>query len=285
MKNNISLRKMFEAFIEDNKDVMYEGLNIDVLSKTVSLTDEHNKGVDFTLENNPIYYKLGNIDVISIFKRTPLKSVGREVDGNPFIYALKGENEWRFEISQADATKYMKRFLAVCNKIKSKYDTIISVPSASWVNKRFMDVIASKVNAKYKRSDYFEKATLEEAWNSIDGEGIRKYAALVNKINSTIEATRILNIIGHGFEMMEKKNKTFFTSKMMDKSVLRFIKSPISSNTSNTAECAELFDDKDVLILDDILASGNTLSFCAQNILETYSPKSVTAVTLLSKKF
>ena len=276
---------MFEAFIEDNKDVMYEGLNIDVLSKTVSLTDEHNKGVDFTLENNPIYYKLGNIDVISIFKRTPLKSVGREVDGNPFIYALKGENEWRFEISQADATKYMKRFLAVCNKIKSKYDTIISVPSASWVNKRFMDVIASKVNAKYKRSDYFEKATLEEAWNSIDGEGIRKYAALVNKINSTIEATRILNIIGHGFEMMEKKNKTFFTSKMMDKSVLRFIKSPISSNTSNTAECAELFDDKDVLILDDILASGNTLSFCAQNILETYSPKSVTAVTLLSKKF
>lgn len=285
MKNDISLRKMFEAFIEDNKDVMYEGLNIDVLSKTVSLTDEHNKGVDFTLENNPIYYKLGNIDVISIFKRTPLKSVGHEVDGNPFIYALKGENGWRFEISQADATKYMKRFLAVCNKIKSKYDTIISVPSASWVNKRFMDVIASKVNAKYKRSDYFEKATLEEAWNSIDGEGIRKYAALVNKINPTIEATRILNIIGHGFEMMEKKNKTFFTSKMMDKSVLKFIKSPISSNTSNTAECAELFDDKNVLILDDILASGNTLSFCAQNILETYSPKSVTAVTLLSKKF
>ena len=42
---------------------------------------------------------------------------------------------------------------------------------------------------------------------------------------------------------------------------------------------------KPVLILDDIIASGTTLSFCAQNVLDTYSPKSVTIVTLLSKKF
>ena len=231
---NTSLRKMFDAFIEDNKDVMYEGLIVNIQKHTVSLTDESNKGVDFRLENNPIYYKLGNIDVISIFKRTPLKAYEREVDGNPFIYALKGENGWKFDISQADATKYMKRFLSVCNKIKSKYDTVISVPSESWVNKRFMDVIASKVNAKYKRSDYFEKATLEVAYNSIDDEKIRSYAKMINPRNPELEVIQIWNRIEMSFGRMEKQHKEFFTSKLIDKDLLKFIKSPISSNTSNT---------------------------------------------------
>ena len=84
---------------------------------------------------------------------------------------------------------------------------------------------------------------------------------------------------------MKKEGKKFFTAKYMPKNVLRFVKEPISTKTQNAAQCAEYFNDKDVLILDDIIASGTTLSFCAQNVLDTYSPKSVTIVTLLSKKF
>ena len=279
------MKTLFELFIEDNQNVMYEGLNINLETRTISLTDEHNKGVDFTLENSPIVYKLNGIDVISVFKRTPLEAYEREVDGNPFIYALKGENHWKFDISEADAFKYMRRFLDVCHKIKNRYDTILSVPTQSWVNARFMDVIAKQVGAKYKISDYFDKCDLDVAYHSIDEKGIREYAKAINKLNPELEAIQILNRIDRCFGRMEKAGKKFFTAKLVDKDLLRFIKNPISTKTQNAAQCAEYFNDKNVLILDDIIASGTTLSFCTQNVLDTYSPKSVTIVTLLSKKF
>lgn len=142
------LYKLFEMFIHDNENVMYEGLIVNKKNHTISLTDEHNKGIDLSLENSPIEYKLNGIDVISIFKRTPLKEYEKDVDGNPFIYALKCEHNWKFDMPETDVIKYMKRFLKVCSKIKNRYDTIITVPSQSWINKRFMDVIAKQVQAK-----------------------------------------------------------------------------------------------------------------------------------------
>lgn len=279
------LQMLFEMFMHDNENVMYEGLVVNNKNRTISLTDEHNKGIDLSLENSPIEYKLNGIDVISIFKRTPLKAYEKDVDGNPFIYALKGERNWKFDMSETDVIKYMKRFLQVCSKIKNRYDTIITVPSQSWINKRFMDVIAEQVKAKYKITDYFDKCDIDVAYNSIDEEEIRKYAKMINPRNPEAEIISIWNKLERCFGRMEKEHKKFFTAKLVDKDLLRFIKNPISTKTSNVGECAEYFNDKDVLILDDILASGTTLSFCAQNILDTYSPKSVTAITLLSKKF
>lgn len=279
-----TLKRLFEEFIQDNVNVMYEGLIVDENSRTISLTYKHSNGIDFSLENIPIEYKLNGIDVISIFKRTPLKTYEREVDENPFIYALKGENHWKFNMPDTDVIKYMKRFLQVCKKIKNKYDTIITVPSQSWINKRFMDVIATQVHAQYKISDYFDKCDVNVAYNSIDNEEIRKYAQMLNPSSPEMEAIQIWNRLDRCFGRMEKSHKKYFTAKFVDKDLLRFIKNPISTKTDNVGECAEYFDDKDVLILDDILASGTTLSFCAQNILDTYTPKSVTAITLLSKK-
>lgn len=282
----VKVYRLFESFIQDNLDVMYEGLVINEIDKTISLTDEHNRGIDMTLENLPIEYKLNGIDVISIFKRTPYISNKRhEPDGNPFIYALKGINNWKFDMPEADVIKYMKRFLNVCKKIKNRYDTIVTVPSQSWLNKRFMDVIAEQVKAKYKICDYFYKSTLDDAWNSIDGKLIRQQAIKDNRNFPEQEAQHIIDVLRDNFSDMADMNLTYFAAKYVNKKYLHCITKPISTNTKNMAECAEYFNDKDVLILDDILASGTTLSHCANNILTTYSPKSVTAITLLSKKF
>ena len=120
-----------------------EGLNIDPISKTVSLTDSNDKGVDFSLINNPVYDTYKGYNVISIFKRTELYDIdNRQRDGNPFIYALKNKNGWKFNITDEEIYKYIRRFLEVCKKIDSKYDTIIITPSSSDINEKFMKVIS-----------------------------------------------------------------------------------------------------------------------------------------------
>ena len=66
-----------------------EGLNININDKTVSLTDTHDKGIDFSLINNPVYDKYKAYNVISIFKITQLTDTNNiKKDVNQFIYIL-----------------------------------------------------------------------------------------------------------------------------------------------------------------------------------------------------
>ena len=139
MKNLVDLIK--ESFI--NTDIneydnyIIEGLNIDPNEKIVSLTDNHNKGLDLSLINNPVYSTYKGYNVISIFKRTKLYDINDvQRDGNPFIYALKNKNGWKFKITDKEIHKYIKRFLEICKKIKSSYDTIIITPSSSDINEK-----------------------------------------------------------------------------------------------------------------------------------------------------
>lgn len=46
---------------------------------------------------------------------------------------------------------------------------------------------------------------------------------------------------------------------------------------------SDMINDKNVLLLDDIVSSGNTVSSCFKNIKQTFNPKSITVLTLLSK--
>lgn len=87
-----NIKSYEEFFMVDTNEPLYivEGININSNDKTISLTDEHDKGVDFPLVNNPVYDKYKDFDVISIFKRSKLvDDTNTERDGNPFIYALK----------------------------------------------------------------------------------------------------------------------------------------------------------------------------------------------------
>ena len=106
------LKESFKkSYTNDFDNYIVEGLNIDVDNKTVSLTDKHNSGIDFSLVNNPVYDKHNRYDVISIFKRTPLTDINNaQRDGNPFIYALKNKNGWKFNITSEEINKYIRRF-------------------------------------------------------------------------------------------------------------------------------------------------------------------------------
>ena len=267
------LKESFEkSYINDLDNYIVEGLNIDVDNKTVSLTDAHNSGIDFSLVNNPVYDKHNGYDVISIFKRTSLTDINNtQRDGNPFIYAIKNKNGWKFNITLEEINKYIRRFLNICKKINNKYDTIIITPSASELNEKFMKAISRQVDANNIINEYFVKLSKEEIIDDdlIDIERIRNdYGNSFNKVMSEIHRS---------FRRM--KGETF-EAKYVKKEYLKYIK---YIETNGDDDIRKYIDDKDILLLDDTISSGETVSQCINGILSNFIPKSITIITLLSK--
>ena len=158
----------------NNQPMIIEGLDIDIYNRTVSLTNKHSKGIDFEIDK-PIYRKINGMNVYSIFKRTKLrdeKNINR--DGNPFIYALKGINKWKFDISDNEIREYCRKFINKCDKLDKIYDTIIIVPSGSDLNKRFMKTLSNIIGTKYNLEDFFHKVEKEYADDSINITQIKK---------------------------------------------------------------------------------------------------------------
>lgn len=239
-----------------------EGLNINVDDKVI----------DFSLINNPVYDKYKEYNVISIFKRTQLTDTNNvQRDGNPFIYALKNKNGWKFKITDEEINKYIRRFLEICKKINSKYDTIIITPSSSNLNEKFMKIISKQVNADKVINEYFIKLSKEEIIDDdlIDKEQIQNdYPNEFNKVIAEIQRS---------FRRMKGR---LFEAKYINKEYLKYIKYISSNNDENLRQ---YIDNKDILLLDDTISSGETISQCINGVLSNFVPKSITIITLLSK--
>lgn len=286
---------LFESFCK-NKEIekdmfIIEGLIIDRPHKKVRLTDEHDKGIDFNNEKYLSYKHRFNgmlIDVISIFKRTDLQVKYEDLDGNPFIYALKNQNnnpnEWRFDITDEEVYRYIRRFLTICKSIDKEYDTIIMVPSSHSINRRFMDVIFKQVKATNKVEDMFYKTRKVDAYNSRDLAAIEKYA--LKKCNHNYMTAMNLEekIIDRIEDCFDSMSGNYFKASQMDKEYIRFIRRIVTPNNKYTLEKAsELIRGKRVLVLDDTLSTGVTISSCVENI-QRYGPSKLQVITLLSKK-
>lgn len=147
-------RNRFSESTDLEDDYVVEGIEI-LPNKIVKLNDS-DRGVDF---EGPIYWKDKGIDIISIFKRTKLKR-DKDLDGNPFIYALKDKYGWKFEVTTQEIKKYLNKFISNCEKLQKTYDTVIMIPSKSKVNEKFMDYLYNILNASNRITDLFHKTKI-----------------------------------------------------------------------------------------------------------------------------
>ena len=255
--------------LEDNYVV--EGIEI-LPNKIVKLNDS-NKGVDF---DGPIYWKDNDIDIISIFKRTKLNYYkgNKDLDGNPFIYALKNKNGWKFEVTQSEIKKYLNKFIDNCEKLQKKYDTIIMIPSKSELNERFMNYLYDILKSKNKITNFFSKTKI----NTDEPESFIDYEKLKRDKKDT---PYIINYIEDFLYDLNETDKEF-EAKNFDKSLLKYLK---FLTRNKNIDYVEAINNKSILILDDVYSSGTTLSQAVEAIKQNYVPKSITVVTLLSKIF
>ncbi len=258
--------------LADSIDFILEGIDeyVDKNNKIVKLTDAHEYGINTSLINNPVYWKTTTgHQGISIFERTNKKR-GRG-DGNPLVYAIKGIKGWKLDISSLDIKKYLRRFLQICNKIKGSYDTIIVTPSTNNLNNRFMEVLSKQIKSKYNINNIFKKAEAEEAQYSV-------YLNDIIKDHGEIRGREIKDVIDEAFEGMG----FYYTAKNIPPEYRKYITKSIEMGISD--DMNEKIEDKDIVILDDTVASGTTLSTSINTLLGSFNPKSITVITLFSPK-
>jgi len=252
---------------------MIEGIDIDDVTKTVSFNSKHEDNVDTSDVINPNTDMIGNIPVISIFKRK--KSETTKSDGNPLISALKGINGWKFKNNTSDIINLLKQFIKISNKIKPIYDTIITVPSNNELNVNFLHRLNKIIKCKYAITDYMHKLTSDDVYeNYIDWEAIKNDHKTVDKMK---------NYFISRFKKMDNVNDGIFSYKYIIPDYRSYIKKTMYSDDESLINYSDMINDKDILILDDTITTGSSVSEVSKVIMNSFAPNSITIITLFSK--
>lgn len=283
---NDRIKEYLSKILEYDYDVkLNEGFDIN--GKKVSYNQNHDDNLDTASVNlREIYsYKIKDPvqdkywDVISFFIRV---SGEHEDDGNPVIYALKKEKNYEL-VDRAKVLKIMAdQFYKIAYNSKllvRHYDTIVVAPTSSWINRDFTEKLLKHVSADKICRDLLEKRTKEDVKNNfIDWDAVKKYA---DKNHESFESvkTKLLNSfknMGTYFRYHDLKNieyRNFIKSSL---------KIPGIENSKMYDEYSNYFNDKNILVLDDSLATGKTISDVCNTIMETFKVKKITIATLMS---
>lgn len=266
------IRKNLEEYISKNdvleESLYIEGIDIDKKNKIIKFNSKHEKNINTSVIFNPTDSEINvdgiNYRVISIFRR---KENEDKTDGNPLIYALKGLYGWK--IDTKDITGLLKQFIRISEKIKPEYDTIISITSSSRINKEFLERLNKIIKSKYQINHFFDKIPANEVlMKHYDGK------KLSFRNSSKME---------DAFRKMINDKNNVFSFKDIPKNLRYTIKKSVDYDPeAYQIEYGDRINDKNILILDDTISSGTTISEYCRNILEAFTPQSVTIITLFS---
>lgn len=253
--------KKFKYYKDQDYSYICEGIDIDLKNRKVSINLDHENGLDTSIINNPTYYKIGDIDVISIFKRKKYEGG----DGNPLLYALKGINDWKLE--NFDVKILLKQFVRISEKIDQVYDTIIKIPSDNELNNIFMSRLNKILRFDNKINLLLSKLDKEVVWeNGVDFKNM---------------SDKEIKTITKSFNEMEDD---CFSFKYIPTNLRKYIKKIYKDNwISDELDIADKINNKNILILDDTISSGSTISLFTEDIIRMYAPKKITVITLFSK--
>lgn len=235
-------------------------MGIDVsIDKYVTLNESHHKRLVTCPNRNPVFRKLGELMIHSVYRRT--KDGDKERDGNPFIYAVKKTKGFR--IRSRELVRFKPSFEAIVEKIIKNvpHSCVVTVPSGYPI----AEILASRIVRKSGVpifSKVFSKATVGEVLARFDPNSVKgQHRAEVNSQLATfskLDPNELVNL-------KEIRNK------------IRHYFNPLSINTDFLSQLPSA----NLLLVDDLLSTGTTLSNAAK-LLEVNGFKVVGAVCLLS---
>lgn len=240
------------------------------------------------LANGPYGLKL---DCYSILGRTR-SEYGN--DGNPLIYALKRINNWRFA-SSADYKQLLDYFVSV---LESKYghqlldniDYVIPIPSSHCINQGIISCIKRYCRPEIVTLDCIGKHSVDSVYDQFDADTVEYIVEheLFPGINtnSTTYNQEITNFARKLAEWRRKNTEANreagvqgnpFSIKHVEPKYRQLFHDYISGTFPDG-----IFTDKNVLIVDDSIATGSSLKSVAERFVLPQNPKSIKALTLLS---
>lgn len=259
--------------------LLNEGIDIDTTNKIISFNSKHQDNVDTNDYLHPyiISNTIRNENVLSIFER---KDNDEGNDGNPLVYALKNIRGWRFSNPQQDIIALLKRFVSVTTKLQMNFDTLISIPSNNELNNRVFSYLIRLLSFDYSFSSFFRKLTVSEVYENYYDENY--FDSLEEN-----EAKHARMEMNKAFRNMTRKNNGIFSYKYISAlayrdSIEQSLK--IEFDEDLCMQYRNAINGKNVLVLDDTVASGKTLSDSAEAIKSMFDPQSITFLTLFSPK-
>lgn len=261
------IKKYINELIETTDkeiNILPEGINIDHGRQTITFDPTHEDNIDTSTVLNPTYYNVNGYPVISIFKR---KVNDERTDGTPLIYALKGINGWK--IDDNSILELLKRFIRITETIKPIYDTIVVVDSNSTLNIKILHRLNKIIKANKVIYGLFEKLEANDI--------------LLHHLNCSRLPPKDVDDLSKIITKMASTDNKFSFKKIPTKYRHCISKSIDYAGPDSVLEYKDFINDKNILILDDTLTTGTTVSEYCKNILDTFTPKSVTVITLFSK--
>lgn len=247
-----------------------EGIDVDDYDNVI-MTDKHERLVDTSIANNPTILTdfVPNINVWSIFKRKD-DDWG---DGNPLLYALKGEKGYKLR----NPRKVYDRIEQIVRKFfedKDDIDITIAVPSKNRLNMIFANTVANYCkNPKYI-DNVLVKMSTEEVYDYV-----RQPSSAFRKFYKTFYGQKIA-LLKEYFKRM--KDGYFQFHKIPDMEMRRLIEHTIKLSDKFYGQYIDAINGKHVLIIDDSLSLGQTIKECCEIIATSYTPKTISVLTLFS---
>lgn len=276
MKNRIN-QIVNETVTQVIGTIINEGIDFDPQTKTVSYNPSHEENVDTSIEHNPTKDMsiVQNVDVWSIFKRKK----GLRGDGNPLVYALKGEGGWTFR-SESDRMAIEHQFDAIATKFATMYPIGVTIlmPSGNELNTHIADIVKSKSQNAEVIEGLICKVTTEEVDEIVLDFNSKFREFYKDDFNSKYyELCRYL-------DLMDKKRNGYFSRHLIKNKQMRDILDlTLKLSEDKFAEFANKINGQDILIIDDTISRGQTIKEACHIMMESYAPKSITVLTLLSK--
>ena len=280
IKKKLDITKIKKIVNESINDVidkfLNEGIDFDYDTLTVSYNPSHEDNVDTSIYNNPTKDSslIENIPVWSIFKRKK----GSYGDGNPLIYAMKGE-KWKFKTIN-DELAIEKQFHLIAEKFAKLYPigVTIIIPSSNELNHHIAEVLVSKSKNCKIIEGAICKLTTEEV-NDI----VLEPDSYFRRIYKSDFSEAYKQLVIYFKEMDEKKNGTFSRHLVKDNMMRDVLLNTLKLSPDRYAKDSELINGQDILIIDDTISRGQTIKEACRIMSESYAPKSITVLTLLSK--
>lgn len=273
----ITETELKEMISDSIRKYLNEGIDFDPYTKTVSYNPSHENNVDTSIENNPTMDGtiVPNVCVWSIFKRKK----GLRGDGNPLVYALKGEGGWKFR-NESDRDAIEKQFDSIATKFAQLYPIGVTIlmPSGNPLNQHIAEIIISKSKDAELINGVICKITTEEVEKIVlDFDSKFREVYKENFNDAYYELCRYL-------DEMDKHRDGYFARHLVTNNKMRDVLDfTLKVSEDRFAEFANKINGQDILIIDDTISRGQTIKEACQIMRESYAPKSITVLTLLSK--
>lgn len=287
----LEINKLIDESMNEGIDLSYSSNSIEV-----SYNPNHQNGINAKVDDNPTLFDLsipsiniqdGIIPVYSILQRTPMKVIAGSSDGNPLVYAFKNENGYSFKSDYDKKTiqdaidEILKKFITkYFSTIRNSVATIVC-PSENSLNQVFAYAFRKNAEMLGKTINIQEDYLVKYPVDDIRAEIIDNANSDLNRWLISLPqhvAMKKRTILDNALDKMDDEHNGVFAYHLIkDVEVRKHI-----SNTMKLSSNAKNIEGEDVIVLDDTMSQGKTLSEACQLLCGSYMPKSIVALTLFS---